>query len=146
MAKAEPKTKPTDVDPAGYIAAIDHPGRRAEGESLLALYRDITGLEPVMWGPSIIGFGRYHYETKSCAGDWPRAGFSPRKANLVVYLTCGYSDSAAQAATDALRARLGKHKMSVSCLYINRLADVDMAVLKELIAFDLAWMDSKYPR
>ena len=146
MAKAEPTTKPTDVDPAAFIAAIDHPVRRADGETLLALYREVTGLEPVMWGPSIIGFGRYHYETKSCAGDWPRAGFSPRKANLAVYLTCGYADPAAQAEIDALRAKLGKHKMSVSCLSINRLADVDLNVLKDLIAFDLSWMDRTYPR
>jgi hypothetical protein len=113
---------------------------------MLALYREITGMAPVMWGASIIGYGKYHYETKSCAGDWPRAGFSPRKANMVVYLTCGYSDPAAEAQVGAFRARLGKHKMGASCLYINRLADVDMDVLKKLIAFDLSWMDAKYPR
>jgi Domain of unknown function (DU1801) len=146
MAKTEPKTKPTDVDPAAFIAAIDHPVRRADGETLLALYREVTGLQPVMWGPSIIGFGRYHYETKSCAGDWPRAGFSPRKANLSIYLMGGYCNPDTQPQVDALRARLGKHKVGASCLYINKLADVDLDVLKELIAFDLSWMDSKYPR
>jgi Domain of unknown function (DU1801) len=146
MAKTEPKTKPTDVAPAAFIAAIEHPARRADAEALLALYQGITGLQPMMWGPSIIGYGQYHYETKSCAGDWPRAGFSPRKANLVVYLTCGYGDPAAEAQVGALRARLGKHKMGASCLYITKLTDVDMTVLNELIAFDLSWMDAKYPR
>ena len=145
MAKSEPTTKPTDVDPAAFVLAIEHPGRRADGERLMALYREITGIEPVVWGPSIIGYGKYHYETKSCAGDWPRAGFSPRKANLVVYLTSGYNDPAMAAQIDALRARLGKHKVGASCLYITKLADVDLAVLKELIAFDLSCMDAKYP-
>lgn len=146
MAKSEPTTKPTSVDPAAYVAAIEHPGRRADREALLALYRDISGLPAVMWGPSIIGYGKYHYETKSCAGDWPRAGFSPRKANLVIYLTCGYNDPGMEANITALRERLGKHKGGASCLYINKLSDVDLGVLRDMIALDLAWMDRAYPR
>jgi Domain of unknown function (DU1801) len=146
MAKSEPKTKATDVDPVAYVAAIDHPGRRADGETMLALYRELTGMQPVMWGPSMIGYGQYHYETKSCAGDWPRAGFSPRKANLVVYLTCGYNDPAMEVRMAALRDQLGKHKVGASCLYINKLDDVDVGVLRAMIATDLEWMDATYPR
>lgn len=146
MAKSAPTTTATDVDPAACIAAIDHPGRRADSATMLALYREVTGMQPVMWGLSIIGFGKYHYETKSCAGDWPRAGFSPRKANLVIYLTCGYQDPAMEARMAALRDRLGKHKVGASCLYITKLDDVDMDVLRDIIALDLAWMDTAYPR
>ena len=146
MAKAEPKTKPTEINPAAFVAAVEHPGRRADAETLLALYRDVTGLDPVMWGPSMIGYGTYRYETKSCAGDWPRAGFSPRKANLAIYLMGSYQNVETQAPMEALRAQLGKHKMGASCLTITRLADVEIAVLGQMIARDLAWMDANHPR
>jgi hypothetical protein len=147
MANAEIKTKPTDAKVEAFVNAIDHPVRRADGDALLALYAEVTGMEPVMWGPSIIGYGSYHYKYESGReGDMARAGFSPRKANLSIYLMCGYCDEAMEARMAALRARLGKHKMGASCLYINKLADVDMDVLREMIATDLAWMDKKYPR
>lgn len=147
MANAEAKTKPTDMAVTDFVAAIDHPVRRSDAETLLALYRDVTGMEPVMWGASIIGYGSYHYKYDSGReGDMCRAGFSPRKANMAVYLMCGYGDAAAERHVAALLSRLGKHKMGASCLTMNKLADVDMAVLRELIAFDLEWMDAKYPR
>jgi hypothetical protein len=93
-----------------------------------------------MWGPSIIGYGSYRYKYESGhEGEWPRAGFSPRKANLVVYLMPGYEDHA------ALLKRLGKHKIGKSCLYINKLADVDERVLRELIAKSWKRMAEMYP-
>jgi hypothetical protein len=146
MAKYEPKTKATDANVRSYVAAIEHAGRRADAEILLEIYGEITGMEPKMWGPTMIGYGSYEYEGKSCTGSWLRAGFSPRKANLVLYLMGGYSNPDTQARVDALRARLGKHKTGASCLYLNKLADVDLDVLKEMIALDLSWMDAKYPR
>lgn len=147
MVKSEMKTIPTDASVAAFIAAVAHPQRHADAEVLLNLYAEVTGMEPKMWGPSIIGYGSYHYKYDSGReGDMCRAGFSPRKANLSIYLMGGYCNPETQAEVDALRALLGKHNVGASCLYINKLTDVDLAVLKELIAFDLGWMDRKYPR
>ena len=98
------------------------------------MLEEVTGEPPVMWGPSIIGFGSYRGPT----GDWPIAGFSPRKANLVVY-TMGF------AGQDALLARLGKHKTSVACLYINKLADVDLDVLRQIAETSVADTRARYP-
>lgn len=147
MARYELKTKVTDANVRDFIGAVENDTRRADADRLLEIYADATGMEPRMWGPSIIGYGSYVYATKSgCAGEMCRAGFSPRKANLVLYLMGGYCDLPTQKKQDALRARLGKHKTGASCLYINRLADVDMGVLKEMVTLDLAWMDERYPR
>ncbi|MCO1338278.1 hypothetical protein BJH93_05120 [Kocuria polaris] len=123
------KMIPTEVDPHAFVAAVDHPVRRADAEVLLELFADVTGQEPVMWGPSIIGFGAYHYRYASGhEGDAPAVGFSPRTSNLALYvLTPG--DGCAE-----FLARLGKHKRSVACLYVNKLADIDVDVLGELIA------------
>jgi hypothetical protein len=147
MAQAENKTKATDVNVASFIAAVENDTRRADAEQLLQIYADATGMQPKMWGPSIVGYGSYHYRYDSGReGDMCRAGFSPRKGNVVLYLIGGYSNPATQAKMDALRERLGKHKVGASCLYINKLADVDAGVLKEMIALDLSYMDEKYPR
>lgn len=132
---AEPKTKPTDVPVADFIAAVDNPRRRADAEAARAMLEDITGEPPVMWGPSIVGYGRYRGPT----GDWPIIGFSPRKAQLVFYIMRGFAESG------DLLARLGKHKTGGSCLYVNKLDDVDPAVLRELAAQSVAWMREKYP-
>ena len=145
MAKYEPKTKATGVSVRDTVAAVANDGRRADAETLLDLYANVTGMEPKMWGPSMIGYGSYDYESKSCAGTAMRAGFAPRKANLVLYLMSGYSDTEASAKMAALRDRLGKHKTGASCLYLNRLAGVDIAVLREMIELDWAWMNSRYP-
>ena len=146
MAKAELKTKITNADVRAFVDAVDNDTRRNDADSLLAIYKEVTGVEPAMWGPSIIGYGSYHYKYDSGReGDMCRAGFSPRKANLALYLMGGYSDEATGQKMAALRDRLGKHKTGASCLYINKLSDVDVAVLKEMIALDLAWMDAKYP-
>lgn len=146
MAKYEPKTKATDVSVRDYVAAVENPTRRADAETLLEIYAEITGMEPKMWGPSMIGYGSYDYEWKSCAGTAMRAGFSPRKANMVLYMMSGYSDPVANEKMNALREKLGKSKVGSSCLYLNKLADVDLDVLKQMIKLDLAWMDDKYPR
>jgi hypothetical protein len=132
---AEPKTKPTDVPVADFIAAVDNPRRRADAEVMQALLTEATGEAPVMWGPSIIGYGSYRGPT----GDWPRIGFSPRKAQLVLYVMGDFD------AREALIARLGKVSTRGGCLYINRLDAVDEGVLRELVTASLAHMRAKYP-
>ncbi len=144
MAKAEPKTKATEVSVTDYIAAQPDARRREEGAALDALHRRVTGLEPKMWGPSIIGFGSYNYKYDSGReGTMCRAGFSPRKSAMTLYLMGNYCDHQAEA--DALFAKLGKHKTGKSCLYINKLADVDLAVLERLVALSWEVMNAKYP-
>jgi len=124
----ETKTKPTGVLVGDFIAAVEHAGRRADAMVLDALFRKVTGFVPHMWGPGIIGYGRYDYVYDSGhSGSAPATGFSPRKANMVVYILTGYLELG-----DRL-ARLGKHKIGKSCLYLGKLADVDMAVLEEII-------------
>jgi hypothetical protein len=147
MASTENKTKATGTNVSAFVATVENDTRRADAETLLSLYADATGMEPAMWGPSIIGYGSYHYTYESGReGDMCRAGFSPRKGNIVLYLMGGYSNPETQAKMDALRAKLGKHKTGASCLYINKLADVDLGVLTQMVKFDLAYMDAKYPR
>jgi hypothetical protein len=136
----ENKTQPTQVSPADFIASVEHPGRRADAQVLLEMMTRITGEAPRMWGPSIIGFGQYHYRYDSGReGDFMRTGFSPRKANMVVYILPGYTDFS------AILDRLGKHKLGKSCLYINKLDDIDLDVLEELIRAGLADMAKRYP-
>lgn len=133
------KTQVTDVDPADFVASVEHPTRRADAEVLLDLFTRVTGVEPRMWGPSIVGFGRYRYEYKSGrTGEWMLTGFAPRKSNLVVYVMPGYEDKA------EVLERLGKHRTGQSCLYINKLADVDLTVLEEIVADGLAQMRDTY--
>ena len=119
---------------------MEHPVRRKDAEVLLELFERITGWEPRMWGPAIIGFGEYHYKYDSGReGDFMRTGFSPRKANMVVYIMPGYTNF------DPILARLGKHKLGKSCLYINKLDDIDLTVLEELVRAGLDDMAQKYP-
>ena len=133
------KTKPTSVDARTYLKSVVPERRRLDGLELLDLMQKVTGQEPVMWGPSIIGFGRYRYTYKSGhSGEWMMTGFAPRKQNLVVYVMPGFK------AHDGLLQRLGKHKTGRSCLYINKLADVDMTVLERLIAAGYAHMKKTY--
>ena len=140
------KTKPSDASVDDYIAALPDARRQDEARRLLVLYGRVTGEEPVMWGPSIIGYGQYHYKYESGReGDMCRSGFSPRKASLSIYLMSGYSNPDTQARMDALRARLGPHKTGASCLYITRLDKVDEAVLEEMVHLDRDWMDVIYP-
>jgi len=128
---AENKTKPTAASVDDFIADIENPRRRTDALTALKLYEEVTGLSPVMWGPSIIGFGTSHYVYETGrAGDMPAAAFSPRKANMTFYVGDGFEGAA------ELYARLGKHKKSVACLYVNKLDDIDLDVLREIIARD----------
>lgn len=136
---AENKTKVTDVDPREFIASVEHPTRRADAEVLLEMMTRVTGCAPRMWGPSIVGFCRYHYRYESGReGDFMLTGFSPRKANLVLYVLPGYDDAGADL------AELGKHRLGKSCLYVNKLADVDLEVLERLVADGVATMRATY--
>ena len=137
---AENKTQKTGAGVDGFLAAVEHPRRREDGRVLLRMMREVTGLEPEMWGPSIIGFGDYHYRYESGReGDFFLVGFSPRKQSLSLYLPAGFPEY------DALLAALGKHRKGASCLYVNKLADVDLAVLRRLIAASFQHMRTRYP-
>ena len=137
---ASNKTQPNRQSPADFIAGVELERRRADSEVLLGFFHDVTGFDPVMWGPSIIGYGRYHYVYKSGReGDFLATGFSPRKASLSIYVMPGYQDYG------AILDRLGKHKLSKSCLYINKLDDVDMDVLAELIRTGLQDLNKIWP-
>ena len=125
------KTKPTSASVEEFIETVENMRRRTDAKTALDIYKEVTGLPPVMWGSSIIGFGSIHYVYESGReGDMPAAGFSPRKANLTFYID-GNFDGA-----EELYKKLGKHKKTVACLYVNKLDDVDLDVLKEIIARD----------
>lgn len=136
----EPKTRPTEVDPKDFIAAIPDPQRRADASKVLEMMERVTGEPAVMWGPSIVGFGSYPNQCGNRIDDWPRSGFAPRGKETVVYLVPEYEGK------DDQLARLGKHRLGKSCLYIKRLSDVDEVVLEEMVESSLAHMDRKYPR
>ena len=137
---AEIKTKPTETSVDCFIAAVDNEVRRDDARTISAMMQRVTGQPPRMWGPSIIGFGSYHYKYDSGhEGTMCRIGFSPRKAQQVLYVLMDRPEEAAQL------ARLGKHKIGKCCLYINKLADVDMAVLEEITAGCWDAMNRKYP-
>ena len=130
---AENKTKPTEVSVAAFIEAIIDEGKRADAKVLAKLMQKASGEKPKMWGPSIVGFGTYHYKYDSGReGDMPVIGFSPRTAASVLYGLIGFSGA------EALLAKLGKHTTGKGCLYIKKLADVDEQVLRELIARSVA--------
>jgi hypothetical protein len=124
---AELKNKPTEASVEDFLATVPE-GRRGECEALVALIGRATGEEPRMWGPSMVGFGSYHYRYESGReGDWFLAGFSPRKKDLTVYVMAGFSGF------EELLARLGRHKTGKSCLYLRSLAEVDAEVLEEMV-------------
>ncbi len=125
---SEAKTQPTDEDPRAFLDRVENAQRRADCHTVLAMMENAAGVPPVMWGPAIVGFGRYRYTYASGrTGDWPIIGFSPRKNDLTLYLSSDYDGHA------ELMARLGKYKVSKACLYLKRLSDVDLAVLETLI-------------
>jgi hypothetical protein len=124
---AETKTRPTAVSVDAFLDAVPKPVRRADGKAIRAMMERVTGEPATMWGPSIVGFGSYHYRYASGhEGDMCRIGFSPRSANVVLYVG-GFAEY------EALLAKLGKYKRSKACLYVNKLADVDAGVLEEII-------------
>lgn len=136
---AETKTKATQRNVADFIAAVAHPVRRADALVLAPLFERISGQPARMWGPSIIGFGQYHYRYESGhEGDMCRIGFSPRSTQIVFYL-------AAHHRHEELLARLGQHKTGKGCLYVNKLADIDMMVLEALVADAWRAMEERYP-
>ena len=126
---AENKTQPTSASVDDFIAKIENTRRRTDALTALEIYKKVTGLPPVMWGPAIVGFGLLHYAYESGRqGTMPAAGFSPRKANMTFYVGDQFEGA------EDLYAKLGKHKKSVACLYINKLTDVDLDSLHEIIA------------
>jgi hypothetical protein len=137
---SELKTKPTKVSARSHIAAIAKEDQRNDAQTLLALMRRVTKQEPRMWGPSIIGFGSYHYKYASGhEGDSALAGFAVRGSELVVYVA-GFEGR------DVLLAKLGKHRTGKVCVYIRRLADVDLKVLETMVARSVADMKRRYPK
>lgn len=136
---AENKTKATQLSVAAFIDAITDPARRADAKALVKLMQNAAGEKPKMWGPSIIGFGSYHYKYDSGReGDMPLICFSPRKAATVLYNMTGSSDS------KALLPKLGKHTTGGGCLYIKKLADVDLKVLEVMASRSVAAMREKH--
>jgi hypothetical protein len=133
------QTVPTKASVTEFIASIPDATKRNDSFMLVHMMREISGFEPVMWGPAIIGFGSYHYKYASGhEGDAPVLGFSPRKNALTLYLILRENEK------ETLLTHLGKHTTGKVCLYIKRLSDVDLDVLKKLIAATLAYMDGKY--
>jgi Domain of unknown function (DU1801) len=140
MAKYELKTKATPISVPDFIEAVADERQRDDAKKIVAMMERLSGHPPKMWGPSIIGFGSYHYKYDSGhEGDMARIGFSPRKANTVLYILDGFESHA------DLMAKLGKHKTGKSCLYIKRLSDIDEGVLEQLCVESLKWMAQKYP-
>ncbi len=136
---AELKTKSSNDSVQEYIKGITDTKRREDCNSILHLMKEVTGEKPKMWGSSIVGFGTYHYKYPTgTEGDWFKTGFSPRKQNLTLYIMSGFDSY------DDLMSRLGKYKTGKSCLYINKLEDIDLDVLKKLISESLLMLDRTY--
>lgn len=131
----EPKTQRTKASVSAFIGAVEDDTRRKDAKAVDKMMREITGEKPAMWGPSIIGYG----EWQTPSGKWPRMGFSPRKGNLVLYVIGDFKECG------PLLKKLGKHKTGKSCLYINKLADVDEGVLRQLTQASWNHMNKKYP-
>ena len=127
MTKAKLKTKPTIKSVTAFISNVENETRKSDAKVLLAMMKKITGEKPKMWGPTIIGFGQYHYKYESGReGDMLAVGFSPRKANMVLYVLGSLGD-------EPLLNKLGKYKRGKSCLYVNKLDGVDMKILEKIV-------------
>ena len=138
---AELKTKKTDANVEEFIRTFaDTDKKRKDGLELLQIMKDFTGYEPKMWGPSIVGFGQYHYKSDKSKqeGDWPLIGFSPRKVAISLYV---YSGCAGQ---EELLQNLGKFKMGKGCIYVKKLEDIDVEILKKLMASTINFLEAKY--
>ncbi|MBM7551167.1 DUF1801 domain-containing protein [Thalassobacillus pellis] len=137
----ELKTKENDRDVLEFIENVENPKKREDAYKLLDIFTDTTGYEAKMWGPSIIGFGSYHYKYESGhEGDAPLVGFSPRKANFSLYFATGDPER------EKLLNQLGKHKSGKACVYINKLADVDVEIIKALIRQSVTFLQETYPK
>ncbi|USK34255.1 DUF1801 domain-containing protein [Bacillus sp. F19] len=136
----ELKTKQTDNSVIEFIEAVDHPKKREDAYQLLDIFTETAGYEAKMWGPSIIGFGSYHYKyATGHEGDAPLVGFSPRKAKISLYFAPGETER------EELLKELGKHTSGKACVYINKIADVDVEVLKKLINSSVKFLKETYP-
>ena len=135
----ELKTKPNDKDVLKFLKSVENQRRREDSLEMLKIMQEVTQEEPIMWGDSIVGFGSYHYKYKSGReADWLATGFSPRKQALTVYIMDGFDKY------EELLKTLGKHKTGKSCLYINKLDDVDISVLKELIKESMKYVEENF--
>ena len=131
----EPKTKPTDASVDAFLDAVENPVRREDGKIIAQMLAEVSGEAPVMWGPSIVGYSSY----KGPTGDWPIVGFSPRKANLGLYVLSGVAEEL------DLLDRLGPHKTGKCCLYIGKLSSVDLGVLRKLAELSVSITRDRYP-
>lgn len=135
---AEAKTLPTDASVEAFLNAVENEQKRQDAFAILQLMTEITGEKPVLWGSSIVGFGSYHYKyATGREGDMPITGFSPRKQNLTLYIMGGFENY------EELLQRLGKHSTGSSCLYVKKLKDIDLDVLRELVTQSVNYMKAK---
>lgn len=140
MSRNDNKTQATEASVDAFLEAVEPERKRQDAKALDALFRRVTGFGPRMWGPTIVGYGQYHYRyATGREGDFLATGFSPRKANLSIYIMPGYADFG------GILERLGKHKTGKSCLYVNKLADIDTGVLEELIRAGLRDLGTHWP-
>jgi hypothetical protein len=138
---AEPKTKPTDIDVNDFLISFANTDqKRKDSYELIKLMKELTGSEPKMWGPSIIGFGSFHYRSEKSRqeGDWPLIGFSPRKAAISLYVYTGAKEH------EYLLEGLGKYKIGKACIYVNKLSDINQDILKRLAKETINFLQSKY--
>ncbi|MBU9714232.1 DUF1801 domain-containing protein [Evansella tamaricis] len=136
----ELKTKETDNSVIEFIESVDSPKKREDAYRLLDIFTETSGYEAKMWGPSIIGFGSYHYKYASGhEGNAPLVGFSPRKAKISLYFATGDTKR------EELLKNFGKHTSGKACVYINKLADIDVDVLKNLISQSISFLQEMYP-
>ena len=137
---AQLKTQPNDQSVTAFLNRVEDKTKRQDSFSILELMQQVTGSEPVMWGDSIIGFGSYHYKYASGReGDWFLTGFSPRVQNLTLYIMSGFDEY------EELLGKLGKHSTGKSCLYVKRLENIDLDILKELVEKSVAHMKATNP-
>jgi len=137
---AKNKTTYTTRSVTAFVSKIENEGKRDDSFKLIEIYKSITGFEPKMWGPTIIGFGSYHYKYESGhEGDAPLAGFSPRKDSLVLYFSPDYANR------EVLLAKLGTHKSSKACVYVKNLSDIDQEILEKMIVNSMTYTMKLYP-
>lgn len=139
---AELKTKKTDASVSKFLNSVENKQRRNDSFELLEIFKQVTKMPPILWGNSIVGFGEYHYksERSSQEGDWPLTGFSPRKRYMTVYIMPGFTNY------QDLLNKLGQHRTSVSCLYFNKLDNIDVKILKQIIRISVTDMKKIYER
>jgi len=137
---AELKTKKTRASVTAFLESVENKQRREDAFKLLEIFKQTTKMSPALWGNSIVGFGQYHYksERSSQEGDWPLTGFSPRKRNMTVYIMPGFANY------QGLLSKLGRHKTSVSCIYFNKIENINVKVLKQIIRRSVVDMKKIY--